>query len=56
MQIKAAQVLVVGATKEDYEYMGVEPTKVKDAQSLNNIAKKKGGSLNMKDLMDLAGQ
>jgi len=47
---------VVGATKEDYEYMGVEPTKVKDAQSLNNIAKKKGGSLNMKDLMDLAGQ
>ena len=47
---------VVGATKEDYEYMGVEPSKVSDAASLSSVAKKKGGSLNMQDLMDLAGQ
>jgi hypothetical protein len=43
---------LVGATKEDYEYMGVEPQTV----SLHDAAKKKGGSLNMQDLMDLAGE
>ena len=44
---------IVGATKEDYEYMGVDTTKGK---SLDQAAKSKGGSLNMQDLMNLAGE
>ena len=43
---------VFGATKEDYEYMGVE----KSTNSITQAAKKKGGSLNMSDLMELGGQ
>jgi len=44
---------IVGATKEDYEYMGVDTRKGK---SLDQAAKAKGGSLNMQDLMNLAGE
>lgn len=43
---------VFGATKEDYEYMGVG----KSSDSITQAAKKKGGSLNMADLMELGGQ
>ncbi|MDG1089692.1 MAG: hypothetical protein P8P37_02355 [Candidatus Marinimicrobia bacterium] len=43
---------VFGATKEDYEYMGVD----KSTNSITQAAKKKGGSLNMSDLMELGGQ
>ena len=46
---------IVGATKEDYEYMGVETEGPDKPISLNEAAKKKGGSLNMNDLMDLTG-
>ena len=42
---------IIGATKEDYEYMGVSPKGV----SLHDAAKKKGGKLDMEDLMNLAG-
>ena len=42
---------IIGATKEDYEYMGVSQKGV----SLHEAAEKKGGKLNMEDLMDLAG-
>jgi len=44
---------VFGATKEDYEYMGVDSSSVRGSDSLSNMAKKKGGSLNMDDLMKL---
>jgi len=44
---------VFGATKEDYEYMGVDASSVKGSNSLSEMAKKKGGSLNMNDLMNL---
>ena len=44
---------VFGATAEDYEYMGVQPTSGKSAISLTEAAKKKGGSLNMQDLMNM---
>ena len=44
---------LVGATKEDYEYLGVEqPVGTID---LNEEARKKGGQLNMEDLMKLHG-
>jgi len=44
---------LVGAKKEDYEYLGVkEKTKGVD---LHEEVKKKGGSLNMEDLMKLHG-
>jgi len=44
---------LVGATKEDYEYLGIEqPVGVVD---LNKEAQKKGGQLNMQDLMKLHG-
>ena len=44
---------LVGAKEEDYEYLGVErPTMGK---SLHEEAKKKGGSLSMKDMMKLSG-
>lgn len=47
---------IVGATKEDYEYMGVDPNSVKGSETLSSAAEKKGGSLNMNDLMELAGE
>lgn len=41
---------IVGATKEDLEDLGVN---VSATKSLHDAAKEKGGSLSMKDLMDL---
>ena len=43
---------IVGATKEDMEELGL---KTNTGVSLAEEAKKKGGSLSMKDLMDLSG-
>ena len=43
-----------GATKEDLENLGVETTGA-GTVSLEEAAKKKGGSLTMKDLMKLSG-
>jgi hypothetical protein len=46
---------VFGATESDYEQMGVRKGDVsRGGQSLHQAAKKKGGSLNMADLMDLS--
>lgn len=45
---------IVGATKEDYDYINIKKGKVKSL-SLAEEAKKKGGSLDMKDLMNLMG-
>ena len=53
---KGGHSTIVGATKEDYEYMGVDPNAAKGAETLQQAAERKGGSLNMNDLMDLAGQ
>jgi hypothetical protein len=44
---------LVGAKDEDYEYLGIE--KPKGGVSLHDEAKKKGGTLNMQDLMKLHG-
>jgi hypothetical protein len=44
---------IIGAKKEDYELLGIE--KNKGSVSLHEEAKKKGGSLNMEDLMKLHG-
>lgn len=44
---------LVGAKDEDYEYLGIEKTK--GGVSLHEEAKKKGGTLNMQDLMKLHG-
>lgn len=44
---------LVGAKDEDYEYLGIE--KPKGGVSLHEEAKKKGGTLNMEDLMKLHG-
>jgi hypothetical protein len=44
---------IIGAKKEDYERLGIE--KNKGSVSLHEEAKKKGGSLNMEDLMKLHG-
>ena len=44
---------LVGATDEDYENLGIE--KPKGGISLHEEAKKKGGTLNMEDLMKLHG-
>jgi hypothetical protein len=44
---------LVGAKDEDYEYLGVE--KPRNTISLHEEAKKKGGTLNMEDLMKLHG-
>tara|TARA_A100001015_G_C15036364_1_gene736488 strand:- start:1156 stop:2145 length:990 start_codon:yes stop_codon:yes gene_type:complete len=44
---------IMGATQEDLEYLGVESKK--SDKSLHEEAEKKGGSLSMKDLMDLHG-
>jgi len=46
---------IVGATKEDYEYLNLTKNNAKQI-SLSEAAKKKGGSLNMKDLMNLMGE
>ena len=43
-----------GATKEDLHSIGVETTGP-GTVSLEEVAKKKGGSLTMKDLMELSG-
>ena len=45
---------IVGATKEDYEYLNMTRGNTKQL-SLKEQAKKKGGSLDMKDLMELMG-
>lgn len=45
---------IVGATKEDYKYINMDKGD-KKALSLSEEAKKKGGSLDMKDLMKLMG-
>ena len=44
---------LVGAKNEDYEYLGIE--KPRNTISLHEEAKKKGGTLNMEDLMKLHG-
>lgn len=43
-----------GATQEDLDQLGIE-TKGAGTVSLEDAAKKKGGTLNMKDLMELSG-
>jgi hypothetical protein len=45
---------IVGATKEDYKYINMDKGNSKNV-SLAEEAKKKGGSLDMKDLMKLMG-
>ena len=45
---------IVGATKEDYKYINMDKGNTKNV-SLAEEAKKKGGSLDMKDLMKLMG-
>ena len=42
----------MGATKEDLDELGLNTT---NKNSLHEAAKKKGGSLSMKDLMDMGG-
>jgi hypothetical protein len=44
---------LVGAKDEDYEFLGID--KPKGGVSLHEEAKKKGGTLNMEDLMKLHG-
>jgi hypothetical protein len=44
-----------GATEEDYEYAGFKNQAIKVGVSLTKAAQKKGGSLNMQDLMELSG-
>jgi hypothetical protein len=44
---------IVGAKDEDYEFLGVE--KPQRGVDLHEEAKKKGGTLNMEDLMKLHG-
>ena len=39
---------IVGAKKEDYEYLGIQQT---EGNSLASILKEKGGKMDMKDLM-----
>lgn len=46
---------IVGATKEDYEFMGIDTNENAGNVSLHEEAKKKGGSLTMEDLMRLSG-
>lgn len=45
---------IVGATKEDYKYLNMDKGNTKSL-SLAEEAKKKGGSLDMKDFMELMG-
>lgn len=44
---------IVGATKEDMEELGL--SQPKRGKTLEDLAKEKGGSLSMKDLMNLSG-
>lgn len=46
---------IMGATKEDYEYAGLTPPDSSAQISLHEAAKRKGGTLSMKDLMELSG-
>lgn len=46
---------IMGATSEDYEYAGLTPPDSSSQISLQEAAKRKGGSLSMKDLMELSG-
>ena len=46
---------VFGANKDDYKHLGVDTGEVKGSTSLTEAAKKKGGTLNMQDLMKLSG-
>jgi hypothetical protein len=50
---ESAGATLVGATEEDYEYLGI--TKPDSGISLHAEAKKKGGSLTMEDMMKLSG-
>ena len=43
------------ATDEDFEYAGLEKPSDKAGISLHKAAEKKGGALNMQDLMELSG-
>lgn len=45
---------IVGASQEDYEYLNMKGKNTKTV-SLSEEAKKKGGALNMKDLMKMMG-
>lgn len=46
--------MVFGATEKDYESMGVDKSELSSGKtSLQEAARKKGGSLNMQDLMNL---
>lgn len=47
---------VFGADKEDYKHLGIEDQEIKSGMSLTEAAKKKGGTLTMKDLMELQGK
>jgi hypothetical protein len=52
---KEGATTIVGAKKEDYEYLGVETGVETKNISLYDEAKKKGGSLSMEDLIKLSG-
>lgn len=52
---KRGATTVFGAKEKDYEYMGVEKEEQQGSVSLYEAAKKKGGSLDMNDLIDLMG-
>ena len=45
---------VIGATKQDLDNLGVDRPQA-SSRNLHEEAKKKGGSLSMKDLMDMGG-
>ena len=47
---------IVGATKEDYEYLNMTQNNNAKAVSIGEEAKKKGGNLSMKDLMKMMGE
>lgn len=51
----SAGTTLMGATKEDYEYAGIEQSSSGAQLSLHEAAEKKGGSLSMEDLMELSG-
>lgn len=52
---KRGATTVFGAKEKDYEYMGVDKEEQRKGVSLYDAAKKKGGSLDMNDLIDLMG-
>ena len=55
--ITGAATTVVGATQEDLERMGISKTtqEGENVVNLNEVAAKKGGNLNMEDLIKLHG-